>query len=577
MTTIPVNMDVNIVPGVLSAGGTALALNGLILSDSTRVPIGSVQSFANALEVSDYFGPSSDEYEAATTYFNGYNNSFVKPGSLLMAQYPTENVAAFLRGGDVRTMTVAELAGLSGTLSIVIDGYYTWSAGSVNLSAATSYSDAADIIETALTASPPAGGTSTASTISGTTLTVGGSVTGTFRVGQRISGSGVTAGTKITALGTGTGGTGTYTIDTSQTVGVGTAINSFGATPTVTYDSTSGGFLVQSSNVGSPVSQMAFATGTIAAGIKLTSATGAVRSQGADAAEDPGAFMNGIIAVTQNWATFMTLFDPDAPGKNDVKMEFADWTNDQNNRYAYVCWDTDESPTTSSNAPSSMGRLLADGDFSGTILVWNTSELAAFVCGAAASIDFNRTNGRATLKFKSQSGMTATVTDQTVAQNLIDNGYNFYGAFATAADQFNYFSPGSVSGPFAWADTYLNQVWFNASLQLSLITLLTSVGAVPYTTVGYTMIEAAMADPIAAGLNFGAFSPGVPLSQLQQAEVNYQAGRDIVNTLFSQGYYVLIQPATAQVRAARTSPTITLWYCDAGAVHKITVASIAVQ
>ncbi len=576
MTTIPVNMDVNIVPGVLSAGGTALSLNGLMLSESARVPIGTVQAFANALEVSSYFGPSSDEYEKATTYFNGYNGSFVKPGSLLMAQYPTEDVAAYLRGGKVTTLTLAQLQALSGTLSIVVDQYYTWT-GSVNLSAATSYSDAADIIETTITASPPAGGTSTASTIAGTTLTIGGTLTGTFRVGQRISGSGVTAGTKITALGTGTGGAGTYTISVSQTVGVATAISSFGSTPDVTFDSTSGAFVVTSSNTGSPVSQMAFATGTIAAGIKLTSATGAVRSQGADAVTDPATFMNGIIAVTQNWATFMTLFDPDDPDQNDVKMEFADWTNDQNNRYAYVCWDTDASPTVSSDASSSMGRLLMDGDFSGTILVWNTAELAAFVCGAAASIDFNRTNGRATLKFKSQSGMTATVTDQTVAQNLIDNGYNFYGAFATAADQFNYFSPGSVSGPFTWADTYLNEVWFNASLQLSLITLLTSVGAVPYTTVGYTMIEAAMADPIAAGLNFGAFSPGVPLSQLQQAEVNYQAGRDIVNTLFSQGYYVLIQPATAQVRAARTSPTITLWYCDAGAVHKITVASIAVQ
>jgi len=69
------------------------------------------------------------------------------------------------------------------------------------------------------------GGTSTASNISTTTLTVGGTVTGTFAVGQVISGSGVTAGTYITALGTGTGGAGTYTVSASQTV-ASTAINS---------------------------------------------------------------------------------------------------------------------------------------------------------------------------------------------------------------------------------------------------------------------------------------------------------------------------------------------------------------
>ncbi|MDR3373159.1 MAG: DUF2793 domain-containing protein [Ancalomicrobiaceae bacterium] len=54
--------------------------------------------------------------------------------------------------------------------------------------------------------------------ISGTTLTVSAVASGTLQVGQVLSGSGVTAGTTITALGTGTGGTGTYTVSASQTV-----------------------------------------------------------------------------------------------------------------------------------------------------------------------------------------------------------------------------------------------------------------------------------------------------------------------------------------------------------------------
>lgn len=60
------------------------------------------------------------------------------------------------------------------------------------------------------------------------TLTVGGTVTGTFVVGQTISGSGgggVTAGTIITALGTGTGGAGTYIVDKTQTVTSSTIIS----------------------------------------------------------------------------------------------------------------------------------------------------------------------------------------------------------------------------------------------------------------------------------------------------------------------------------------------------------------
>lgn len=54
--------------------------------------------------------------------------------------------------------------------------------------------------------------------ISGTTLTVTAVSSGTLTIGQYISGSGVTAATKITAFGTGLGGTGIYTVDTSQTV-----------------------------------------------------------------------------------------------------------------------------------------------------------------------------------------------------------------------------------------------------------------------------------------------------------------------------------------------------------------------
>lgn len=69
-------------------------------------------------------------------------------------------------------------------------------------------------------------GTSTASSIALTTLTVGGTVAGTFAVGQLISGPNVTTGTYITALGTGTGGAGTYTVSISQTAASG-QVNSY--------------------------------------------------------------------------------------------------------------------------------------------------------------------------------------------------------------------------------------------------------------------------------------------------------------------------------------------------------------
>lgn len=54
--------------------------------------------------------------------------------------------------------------------------------------------------------------------ISGTTLTVSAASVATLCVGDVITGTGVTPGTTITALGTGLGGIGTYTVSASQTV-----------------------------------------------------------------------------------------------------------------------------------------------------------------------------------------------------------------------------------------------------------------------------------------------------------------------------------------------------------------------
>jgi hypothetical protein len=54
--------------------------------------------------------------------------------------------------------------------------------------------------------------------ISGTTLTVSAVTSGALVVGATLTGTGVTNGTYITAFGTGSGGTGTYTVTPSQTV-----------------------------------------------------------------------------------------------------------------------------------------------------------------------------------------------------------------------------------------------------------------------------------------------------------------------------------------------------------------------
>jgi|HubBroStandDraft_4_1064222.scaffolds.fasta_scaffold00019_2 hypothetical protein len=77
--------------------------------------------------------------------------------------------------------------------------------------------------------------------ISGTygLLTVGGTVVSGFAVGQTITGTNVVAGTQITALGTGTGGAGTYVVN-NNTVVSSTAISAYGNVETKWYAASGG-------------------------------------------------------------------------------------------------------------------------------------------------------------------------------------------------------------------------------------------------------------------------------------------------------------------------------------------------
>ena len=76
----------------------------------------------------------------------------------------------------------------------------------------------------AYTSATVTGGISNGSGSAGTVLNVTAVTSGTLFIGQRITGSGVTSGTIITGFGTGSGGTGTYTVNTSQLVAGGTTL-----------------------------------------------------------------------------------------------------------------------------------------------------------------------------------------------------------------------------------------------------------------------------------------------------------------------------------------------------------------
>ena len=586
MNSIPASQLVSSEPSVLSPGGNPLSLNMVMVDNSgdTSIPTGTVQEFADDLDVIDWYGPNSIQATLGGVYFGGFIGADSLPGALYFTQYNSAAVAAYLRGGVISAISLATLQSYSGSLVIAIDGRTVTSAA-INLSSATSFSNAATLIQAGLQNTGNVfSGTGTVTNTS-TTLTINTTVSGQLHVGDAVVGTDIPGGTTIASFGTYTvlAGTGTVVMSAAATGAAGPETVTVTAVPTVSYDSLRGAFVIESGTTGATSTIAYPTTASFATDLLLTSATGAVLSQGA-AATTPAAAMNAVVNATQNWATFMTVVDPDAGAEPaTVKLAFANWVSTQSpagqERFAYAAFDSDLAPTTGT-APGSFGAQVKALGYNGVIPIFDLTagQKAAFFGGMVASIDYTETQGAITFAGKGQAGLAVDVTSATVAQNLIANGYNFYGAYATANQRFMLFQTGSTPGQWVWADDYINQIWLNQAFQLALMTLLATVKKIPYNNAGYALLRAAMMDPINAAVNAGVIQPGVPLSASQAQQVNTAAGNNAAaNVLSTLGWYLQILPAAAITRGNRASPPITFWYTDGGSVQTVNIASIDVQ
>lgn len=490
---IPLRKDIQINPGVLPAGGSALDLNGLILTDSGYAPVGTVISFTTKEDVEAYFGSASPEFSMSEIYFPGYDKSTKTPGAVLFARFNPAPAAAWLRSGSMAAVTLDQLKLLSGVLTLSVDGTSHTSA-SIDLSTATSFAQAADLIET----------------------------------------------------------------------GIGSSV-------TVEFDTTQKRFIITSATAGD-ASTITYATGTLSAGLKLTAATGASLSQGADAAVVTEA-MQAVLDASQNWAIFTTSFTPD----EEQALAFSAWVNGQNYRFGYVPFTLEESALVSGSTDTLAYKIISTYDYSNVIPVYGDQSHAASVLGYAASLDFDRQEGRVPFKFRSLGGLLPEVTTSANYDALIANGYNFYGAYTANNYDTRYWADGTVTGDFKWFDSFCFQIWLNANLMQDAIELFQSNRSIPYNARGKAIIEASFADTLNQGITFGGIRTGVNLSSSQISEIQNAVGADISPSLIAKGYYLYIADATPTQRQERTSPSMTLWYCDGGCVQKITLASIEVQ
>lgn len=493
--TIPLSNDFSITPNVVTPAGSAVDANGLMLTDNELVPVGKVSSYFTASDVAALMGSDSREYLAAQQYFNGYDNSTVIPGELLLQRIVTADVAGYLLSGSLKGVPLATLKSIpAGTITLSVDGKATTSAP-IDFSAATSFSDIATEIEA---------------------------------------------------------GIGASNVD-------------------VQWLPLANRFMIRSATTGAD-SEVSYAlAGAIAGGLLLTSATAAIVSPGASTTSLTDT-MNGVINSNQNWILFSSLVEL----TDDQKQELCSWASASHNRFGYVVHDTTATGTVANNANCFVQKVVVANGYENIFPVYGTYLYAVTALAYSASVDFSRTNGRVSFKFRGFSGIAPNVSDLATAQALKSNGYNFYGSYGLNKTMKQYASDGAITGKFLWLDSFLDQVWINANLVSAFANLFTNNQSYPFNANGYGAVSAAVIDVAEQALNFGAIQRGVVLDNSQTRIVNNTVGKDISASLYSQGWFLYIPTQTGSARIERDLKGVIFYYVDGQLIQSITMSSTAI-
>lgn len=351
------------------------------------------------------------------------------------------------------------------------------------------------------------------------------------------------------------------------------------------YDSLRNAFVITSGTTGASSAVGYPTVSALATGLLFTAATGAVQSPGASPAT-PAGIMTPVTKISQDWATFTTVVDPDAGAAGGpIKQLFSQWTAEQDDSYLYVAYDSDPTPSTTLPDAACFAQQIEALD--GTFPLWSATQgaqNAAFVCGLVASIDFEEEGGRTNFAFRSSPALTPDVTDDTIFGNVTGdpgnpgNGYNSYAQIGTRTAQYNWLQQGSVTGAWSWASSYVNQIFWNSQFQNDFAIFLTNNKNLPYVQMTYSAIRSALQSDIDAMGAFGAWVAGGTLSSEQAQQVNALCGGlNVAPIIQTQGWYLYIAAPSPSVQQQQGSPTVIFAYFDGLSIGSLSMASVDLE
>lgn len=489
--SISLNKLIKVNPSVIKAAGSAIDLNGVILSDNDYIPIGTGLSFKGADTVMTRFGADSDEYKAAKIYFQGYKGAAIMPSQLYFARFNRAASNAALIGANLN-LTLSQLKQLSGDITLSVNG--TEKTATISLADVESFSDVTTLLS-----------------------------------------------------------------DELEDVAV-------------TYNAVTKQYKITANGDNAAKTEITVATGSLADGLGLTSATGGLVSLGSDIAT-ADTFLTSLLAFTANWYSFTTLFE----ATDEQHLDFSGWVSAQQSRFNYVAW-TSNGTALVSDSKETISYKINDANYSSVTPVYSLSyDKPVNVLGYCAALNFGQVNGRVQLAYRTLDGLSVDIKSNLNYDALTANGYNFYGGYAANIDSYAMWQSGIVTGDFQWLDAHAGQAWLNANIQLTIFNTLSAGFNVPYNAVGREMFATPIVTPLEQFKSWGGCSEGTDLDNNQVLQIKQALGFDGSQGLTAKGYLISIGAFNSTMRANRTTPPCYVFYADGGAFRTITLNSVEVQ
>lgn len=547
---------VDIVSGV--GAGAAVAQRQLILRLMTQnnlLPPGLVAQFKNADSVGAYFGTNSEEYYRAVAYFAFISKQINSPKLISFARWVSTSIAPMVVGDTIAKVLSSFTAQTAGTLSVSSGGLTSQLTG-INLSTATTLTQVASLMQTALQAagvilpSPaaPTTGTTAGGTLAATTYYV--KTTYVNAMGETLASAEATQAALVNTLLTVTSpaaqsgatgynvyvstATGTETKQNATPIAIGTdwtepttglisgaalpSSNTTGnaqlTTCSVTFNTNTNQFVLTGSTPGSGTLSVTPSGLATDLGPLLGWTTGGTVLVAGQAADTPDVAVSKSAAISNNFGSFVYC-TPSTPLTNSQITAIAQWTDEQNNQYMYSL------ATPLANLQTLFALIKG---YSGVAInILSTTQANDYVeqspCEILAATNYGAPAASQNYMFYSFASRNITVTDDNTADTVDASRGNYIGVTQSAGQQLAFYQRGVLCGGSQAAtdmNTFANEMWMKASFTAQFMSLFLNVPEVPADPTGAAMLLGVMQPTIDLAKTNGVISAGKTLTAVQQ-------------------------------------------------------------